>query len=282
MRTKTLTAVLLTATIAPLVQAETIKSETLAANRAEELKRHLGMFELFIFPASLNVDRKPGSAAGVLPSVTLTTVDTKERLRLAPGHLRVTISEELAGRIIGHLLESGALAAAEKHDGRVRSPIMRHPGYYVRVQPLEEPYVFLETNIGFNVQTIKRLTVLRNAVAQHEPFDASVWLKGPKGDWLCPVCKGKMFIQSVGKCSGCEGFTSSGAHKLCAACSAKEKRCKACGCAQVGPATAAMDKLLAQFDGFRQVWDGSAAVPPQPAAEPPVDPKRIPSPAPSP
>ena len=113
---------------------------------------------------------------------------------------------------------------------------------------------------------------MRDALAAGEAVDASTWLKGPKGDWLCPVCKDKMFIQSVGKCSECEGFTSSGAHKLCAGCSAKQMRCKACGCARIGPATAAMDKLLAQLDGFRKVWDGSAAMPPQPAAPPPVDP----------
>ncbi len=45
---------------------------------------------------------------------------------------------------------------------------------------------------------------------------------------LCPACKDKMFITNIGKCVECGGATSSGAFKLCPACSRKLKQCQAC------------------------------------------------------
>lgn len=46
---------------------------------------------------------------------------------------------------------------------------------------------------------------------------------------LCPQCKGLVYMANVGKCSRCGGTTSSGAFKLCKACSAKFGLCEACG-----------------------------------------------------
>ena len=45
---------------------------------------------------------------------------------------------------------------------------------------------------------------------------------------LCGDCQKKMFIMSMGKCPVCGAPTTSGAFKLCKACSAKEGKCQAC------------------------------------------------------
>jgi len=45
---------------------------------------------------------------------------------------------------------------------------------------------------------------------------------------LCPKCKGKMYIQNIGKCVACGGHTTSGAFKLCPKCSAKLGQCEHC------------------------------------------------------
>ena len=45
---------------------------------------------------------------------------------------------------------------------------------------------------------------------------------------LCPKCKGKMYITSVGKCAVCGGHTSSGAFKLCKKCSTRLAQCEHC------------------------------------------------------
>ena len=45
---------------------------------------------------------------------------------------------------------------------------------------------------------------------------------------LCNDCKGKHFIQSLGKCTECGGRTTSASFKLCKGCSAKLGECQAC------------------------------------------------------
>jgi len=45
---------------------------------------------------------------------------------------------------------------------------------------------------------------------------------------LCKKCSGRMYIMSVGQCAECGGHTSSGAHKLCKACSKKLGECEHC------------------------------------------------------
>lgn len=45
---------------------------------------------------------------------------------------------------------------------------------------------------------------------------------------LCPKCKGKQYIQNIGKCVECGGPTSSGAFKLCRKCSEKLGQCEHC------------------------------------------------------
>jgi hypothetical protein len=57
-----------------------------------------------------------------------------------------------------------------------------------------------------------------------------VWALCPTLAWadLCPECKEMMHTQDVGSCAECKGATSSGAFKLCQACSAKLGQCEAC------------------------------------------------------
>ena len=72
---------------------------------------------------------------------------------------------------------------------------------------------------------------------------------------LCDKCKDRMYIQSVGECTRCGGFTSSGAFKLCRKCSAKTGKCEHC---------------LAPLAGSKPPAEGEAEKP-----EPkPIDPKR--------
>ncbi|MFW6162033.1 MAG: protease inhibitor I42 family protein [Planctomycetota bacterium] len=51
---------------------------------------------------------------------------------------------------------------------------------------------------------------------------------GPAAAGLCPKCKGKMYIQNIGKCGECGGRTSSGAFKLCRKCSGRLGQCQHC------------------------------------------------------
>ena len=45
---------------------------------------------------------------------------------------------------------------------------------------------------------------------------------------LCSKCSRLAYIQAIGECPKCKGFTSSAAHKLCKKCSAKENKCQNC------------------------------------------------------
>ena len=45
---------------------------------------------------------------------------------------------------------------------------------------------------------------------------------------FCPKCSRLAYIQAIGECPQCKGFTSSSAHKLCGKCSAKENKCQNC------------------------------------------------------
>jgi inhibitor of cysteine peptidase len=45
---------------------------------------------------------------------------------------------------------------------------------------------------------------------------------------LCPKCRDLMFTDSVGKCVGCGGATTSGALKLCPKCSTSQHKCECC------------------------------------------------------
>jgi outer membrane protein assembly factor BamB len=45
---------------------------------------------------------------------------------------------------------------------------------------------------------------------------------------LCPKCKGLMYTADIGKCQECGGQTTSGAFKLCPACSKKLGQCEHC------------------------------------------------------
>jgi len=52
---------------------------------------------------------------------------------------------------------------------------------------------------------------------------------------LCPKCKDGVYIQTIGTCAVCGGTTTSGAFKLCRACSAKLGECEHCR-AKLAPA----------------------------------------------
>ena len=45
---------------------------------------------------------------------------------------------------------------------------------------------------------------------------------------FCPKCSRLAYIQAIGECPKCKGFTSSAAHKLCGKCSVKENKCQNC------------------------------------------------------
>ena len=45
---------------------------------------------------------------------------------------------------------------------------------------------------------------------------------------FCPKCSRLAYIQAIGECPQCKGFTSSAAHKLCGKCSATEHKCQNC------------------------------------------------------
>jgi outer membrane protein assembly factor BamB len=53
-------------------------------------------------------------------------------------------------------------------------------------------------------------------------------LAGPAGAALCDKCKDMMYTADIGKCVECGGTTSSGAFKLCKACSEKLGQCEHC------------------------------------------------------
>lgn len=71
----------------------------------------------------------------------------------------------------------------------------------------------------------------------------AVLLTATVGAWagLCVKCKDNMFTQQMGQCVKCGGITTSGAFKLCKACSAKLGQCQHCQVA-LTPATNAPAK----------------------------------------
>jgi len=68
---------------------------------------------------------------------------------------------------------------------------------------------------------------------------------------LCPKCRDRLLIESVGKCESCGAATASGALRLCPKCSAQQNRCELCG---------------KSLDGWRSASDTSPS-PAQPPAE---------------
>jgi len=58
---------------------------------------------------------------------------------------------------------------------------------------------------------------------------AVLWFfAGPVAADLCPKCKGKAYILTVGVCKECGGAASSGAFKLCRKCSVRLGQCQHC------------------------------------------------------
>ena len=78
----------------------------------------------------------------------------------------------------------------------------------------------------------------RNVVAALLGAAVILFLASPAFAGLCPKCKGRMYIQNIGKCVECGGRTSSGAFKLCGKCSAKLGQCEHCRAPLKAPAPA--------------------------------------------
>ena len=155
--TSTQLILFLVATVVSLARAEMITPEAIAKNRAEELKKHLDRFDLNLFAANLNFDRKLGGGAHQFYRITLTT-GPLGRVARRPYVLRVGINQELAGKVIDHLLADGYLERSAKYDGRAKTKRQVGPGYIIRVRQLENGFVFLEENLGFDLKTLERLT----------------------------------------------------------------------------------------------------------------------------
>lgn len=79
-------------------------------------------------------------------------------------------------------------------------------------------------------------------------------LSGPAAAALCENCREKAYVMSIGKCTSCEGHTSSGAFTLCKKCSAKLGKCQHC---------------LALLGGAQR-----PPVPPRPLRPKPIDPNK--------
>ncbi len=57
---------------------------------------------------------------------------------------------------------------------------------------------------------------------------AILTLVAPAGAELCGKCKGRTYVQALGKCTRCAGMTSSSGYKLCRKCGEKAGQCQAC------------------------------------------------------
>ncbi len=60
---------------------------------------------------------------------------------------------------------------------------------------------------------------------------ATVMVSSSASAGLCASCAGKVFVTSVGKCTGCGKATTSSSFTLGPACSAARNQCEACGAA---------------------------------------------------
>ena len=86
---------------------------------------------------------------------------------------------------------------------------------------------------------------------------------------LCDACKEKLFIQSIGTCSRCNGSTSSGALKLCKKCSDQLDQCEACQKslkAKVGEAPADVNPPVppdAKIPGPKKTYPAHWGAPPR-------------------
>jgi len=57
---------------------------------------------------------------------------------------------------------------------------------------------------------------------------AILTLSSTAGAELCGKCKGRMYVQALGKCTRCTGMTSSSGYKLCRKCGEKAGQCQVC------------------------------------------------------
>ena len=69
---------------------------------------------------------------------------------------------------------------------------------------------------------------MKNKFRFFAPLTFSLILAGSTLAKFCLECSRLPYIQAIGECPQCKGFTSSARHKLCGKCSAKENKCLNC------------------------------------------------------
>ena len=88
---------------------------------------------------------------------------------------------------------------------------------------------------------MKTLHIIGAMIALYLGTAASGWSE------LCVKCKDGMYTADIGTCAGCGGTTSSGAFKLCKACSAKLHQCEHCRAAMADDMTGAITRATLEY-----------------------------------
>jgi len=173
-----------------------------------------------------------------------------------PGHARVPIEPTTARSLVAWL--AGVDIFATAHTQKEAQVPIGPTSYRIVLMGSEQQVAAIYSK----EHALAMLCGLRAVLAGGGPAQAPKdWRTDPKGGLLCAKCKGMMFIMSVGKCSSCGGHTSSGAHKLCSGCSARQGKCKACGKKLPTGGNAhpvgAIDRLMQPLAKVRKEVDGT-------------------------
>jgi hypothetical protein len=142
--------------------------------------------------------------------------------RMAPpkGHTWVQIDKPLARNLLHYLEQTGFFL----HGRDASKPAPLVEGYRIHVKAGPDGFYRDYTD----AESLIALSGLRAVLAGAGKALPDRWQKNEDGSLLCPGCKGKMNIMSIGKCSSCGEMTASGSHKLCRVCSAKHGKCMSC------------------------------------------------------
>ncbi len=142
--------------------------------------------------------------------------------RMAPpkGHTWVQIDKPLGLNLFHHLKQTKFFFQGQEADNL---PLITE-GYRILIQSGEDRFY----RDYSDAEALVGLSGLRAVLAGAGQAVPDRWQKNDDGSWLCPGCKGKANIMSIGKCSSCKEMTASGAHKLCRVCSARQGRCMSC------------------------------------------------------
>jgi hypothetical protein len=196
-------------------EAKAVTDKT--AQRAKGLKVNIDDFELDL--------RYYGESGKPYYRVTLAGPAAYRRQGNAlrkrrPFHKIVPVGKTLAGKIVDHLAADGFLKNAGQWDSRARVLRAAPKGPVYRMTVRGMGHWVLYEDLPWDATMVRRLTALRGAVPK--PMPPAGW------HGLCSKCSRLMFTADVGRCSSCDGHTSSGSHKYCLACAAKLGRCRAC------------------------------------------------------